>query len=96
MRPRVLVAVIAAVVFGTASGALVGGYLALPSDGVWAVTVGTEMAGSVPLDPSLSVDGLYRQVLGGTAAGALVGAAIGLLLALGVRAVLRRRGDATG
>lgn len=91
MTARTWITLVAAVVFGAASGALVGAALALPSDGVWAVSVGTELAGLVPLDPRLSVDALVRQVLGGTAAGALVGAALAAALVWTARALWRRR-----
>src|SRR5690606_25537974 len=84
---RTWITLVAAVVFGAASGALVGAALALPSDGVWAVSVGTELAGLVPLDPRLSVDALVRQVLGGTAAAALVGAALAAALVWTARAL---------
>src|SRR5690606_41587809 len=66
---RARLTLVAAVVFGAASGALVGAAIALPPDGVWAATVGTALAGPV-LDQRLSDDPLIRQPLGGTAPGA--------------------------
>lgn len=93
MTARVRLILVAAVVFGAASGALVGAAIALPPDGVWAATVGTELAGLV-LDERLSVDALVRQVLGGTAAGALVGAAVAAALAWTLRSAWRRRAPA--